>query len=96
MQVKLVNILTYDQILSYEKWCHYPIIPTGMRSNIKGRWQPGYQCESFHWSVIYTVCVVCAQPKSRISKVFGSTIEVINKSSASAEVADRNVTWYVL
>ena len=22
--------------------------------------------------------------------------EVINKSSASAEVADRNVTWYVL
>ena len=27
---------------------NYPIIPTGMRSNIKGRWQPGHQCESFH------------------------------------------------
>jgi len=26
-----------------------------MRSNIKGRWQPGHQCESFHWSIIYTV-----------------------------------------
>jgi len=26
-----------------------------MRSNIKGQWQPGHQCESFHWSIIYTV-----------------------------------------
>jgi len=32
-----------------QKRCHYPIIPTGMRYNIKGRWQPGHQCESFHW-----------------------------------------------
>jgi len=30
---------------------HYPIIPTGMRSTIKGWWQPGHQCESFHWWV---------------------------------------------
>ena len=34
------------------KWLHYPIIPTGMQYNIKGRWQPGHQCESFHWSII--------------------------------------------
>ena len=34
------------------KRCHYPIIPTGMRSNIKGRWQPGHRCELFHWSII--------------------------------------------
>ena len=26
-----------------------------MRSYIKGRWQPRHQCESFHWSIIYTV-----------------------------------------
>ena len=42
---------------NFELWKrrHYPIIPTGMRSNIKGPWQPGHQCESFHWSIIYTV-----------------------------------------
>jgi len=34
---------------------HYPIIPTGMRYNIEGRWQHGHECESFHWSIIYTV-----------------------------------------
>jgi len=34
---------------------HYPIIPAGMRFNIKGRWQPGHQRESFHWFIIYTV-----------------------------------------
>jgi len=28
-----------------------------MRYNIKGRWQPGHQWESFHWSIIYTVAV---------------------------------------
>jgi len=32
MQIKLVNILTYVQILSYKN---------GMRYNMKGRWQPG-------------------------------------------------------
>jgi len=26
-----------------------------MGSNIKCPWQPGHQCESFHWSIIYTV-----------------------------------------
>ena len=31
-----------------KKWRHYPIIPTGMLYNIKGRWQPGQQWESFH------------------------------------------------
>jgi len=37
---------------NFELWKrhHYPIIPTGMRSNIKGRWQPGHQCELFHCS----------------------------------------------
>ena len=30
---------------------HYPIIPTGIRYNIKCRWQPGHQCESCHWSM---------------------------------------------
>jgi len=50
MQVKLVNILTYVPILSYKNGG-----TTGMRYNIKGRWQPGHQCESFHWSIIYTV-----------------------------------------
>ena len=34
---------------------YYPIIPTGMRYNIKGRWQPGHQWESFYWSIVYTV-----------------------------------------
>ena len=45
---------------NFELWKrrHYPIIPTGMRSNIKGRWQPRHQCESFHWSIIlYLHCV---------------------------------------
>jgi len=32
MQIKLVNILIYVQILSYKY---------GMRYNMKGRWQPG-------------------------------------------------------
>jgi len=42
---------------NFELWKrrHYPIIPTGMRYIIKGCWQPGHQCESFHWSIIYTV-----------------------------------------
>jgi len=42
---------------NFELWKrrHYPIIPTGMRYIIIGRWQPGHQCESFHWSIIYTV-----------------------------------------
>ena len=31
------------------------MIPTDMRYNIKGRWQPGHQWESFYWSIIYTV-----------------------------------------
>ena len=31
------------------------MIPTDMRYNIKGRWQPGHQCDSFHWSIIYSV-----------------------------------------
>ena len=33
-----------------------------MGSNIKGPWQPGHQCESIHWSIIYTV--VCTVHKS--------------------------------
>jgi len=37
---------------------HYPIIPIGMRYNIKGRWQPGHQRESFHWSIIYIVLLI--------------------------------------
>jgi len=43
MQINLVNILTYVEILSYKNGVttHYPIIPTGMRYNIKGRWQVG-------------------------------------------------------
>ena len=26
-----------------------------MRYNIKGRWQPGHQWGSFHWSIVYIV-----------------------------------------
>jgi len=32
-----------------------------MRSNIKGRRQPGHQCESFHWFIIYTVVLYPAK-----------------------------------
>jgi len=55
MQVKLINILTYFPILSYKNGVTIPLFPTVMRYNIKGGWQPGYQWESFHWSIIYTV-----------------------------------------
>ena len=51
---------------NFELWKrrHYPIIPTGMRYNIKGPWQPGHQCESFHWFIIYTVSVHQLQGKA--------------------------------
>ena len=47
------------------KTVYYPIIPTGMRSNIKGWRQPRHQCESLHWSIIYLWCggnVQCLHP----------------------------------
>jgi len=54
MQVKLVNILTYVPVLSYERR-HYPIIPNGMQYSIKASGNFGHQCESFHWFIIYCV-----------------------------------------
>jgi len=37
-----------------------------MRSNIKGWWQPGHQCESFYWSIIYTVVLSNAETSEAI------------------------------
>ena len=51
-----------------------------MRYNIKGQWQPGHQCESFHWSIIYTKysrsdyyinCLHCGSALSSHSTVVG-------------------------
>ena len=39
------------------KTVYYPIIPTGMRSNIKGWRQPRHQCESLQWRVRVKACV---------------------------------------
>ena len=53
---KLVNIFNLRPNFELYKRRHYPIIPTGMRYNIKGEWQPaGHRWESFHWFIIYTV-----------------------------------------
>jgi len=43
----------FNLLLNFEllKRRHYPIIPTGMRYNIKCQWEPGHQCESFNWSI---------------------------------------------
>jgi len=64
MKVKLVNVLTYVPILSYKK-ASLSIIPTGIRYNIKGRWQPGHQWESltplaegFPWADLVKFCTV--------------------------------------
>jgi len=63
---------------NFELWKrrHYPIIPTGMRS---GRWQPGHQCESFHWSIIYTVwCTICLRQLSSCWRPFTDMWQVQN------------------
>ena len=54
LYVYVVNILTYVPISRYIRR-NYPIIPTGVRYNIKGRWQPGHQWDSFDWFIICTV-----------------------------------------
>jgi len=54
-----------------------------MRYNIKGRWQPGHQCESFHWSIIYNV----AEPDTihfmtvgkQLSKLFLQVLQVYRR-----------------
>jgi len=75
---------------NFEFWKrrHYPIIPTGMRSNIKGRWQLGHQCESFHWSIIYTVVTIWCYRWLKVSNPIIDSVIISSSVGSWTQVVD--------
>jgi len=59
-------------------------------SNIKGRWQPSHQFESFHWSIIYTVIET---PFKELPFLFIRQHEVWNEAQLRIATVTR-FSWY--
>ena len=60
-----------------------------MRSNIKGRWQPGHRWESFHWFIIYTVPAIYHSQSHLILNTQASTQTLCHLATRSCTIQQR-------